>query len=51
MATAFGVRGDEKTYADDDAIRIFRADRYKSDDKADELWMPERPWRRIRCLG
>jgi hypothetical protein len=49
MLADFEDRFDEPTYADDEPIHIFRADRYKSD--GDELWVPERLWYRIHYLG
>jgi hypothetical protein len=38
------------TYADDVLIRVFRADQYGPIED-NELWMPERLWNRIRCIG
>jgi hypothetical protein len=43
-------RFDDTTYADDVLIRLLRVDRYDLED-GDEVWMPERLWDRIRCLG
>lgn len=42
-------RLDPATYADDEPVHVFRCDQYGANDGG--LWMPERVWHRLRCLG
>jgi hypothetical protein len=46
----YADRFDDASYADDVLIRVVRVDRYDLE-RGDELWIPERLWDRIRCLG
>lgn len=49
MDDALADRFDAQTYADDEPVRVFRPDRYGSDDEG--VWIPERLWHRLRNIG
>lgn len=46
----FADRFDQRTYGHDVLIRVVRVDRYELEHD-DELWLPERLWLRLRCIG
>lgn len=50
MTHADGDRFDAARYADDACVHIFRCDRYAPLEES-ELWVPERLWQRLRCIG
>ena len=49
MSNDLSVRFDADAYADDEPMHVFRCDIYGPAD--DGLWIPERLWRRLQCLG
>ena len=49
MDDGLADRFDAQTYADDEPVRVFRPDRYGSDD--DGVWVSERLWHRLRQIG
>jgi hypothetical protein len=50
VTDADGDRFNAATYADDACVHIFRCDRYAPFEEG-ELWVAERLWKRIRCIG
>lgn len=49
MSDDLSVRFNADAYAADEPVHVFRCDRYGPAD--DGLWIPERLWRRLQCLG
>lgn len=49
MTSQWRDRFDRARYADDEPVHVFRCDQYGPNDGG--LWVPERIWRRLRCLA